>query len=277
MPPKPFPTHFLCLPLVNAASRPQLAASLAAFAADVTSPDSFGIPAGAVRPVGTLHLTLGVMSLPPSKGGGGEEGSEGSNAGGVERAVELLRSISPRGILAEIRNSSSSSAATADKGEQKSASASVAGGGDGLPPLTLRGLHSMQPASRATTLYAAPVNDGAMTLQRFCERLRAVFEEAGVMVPDARPLLLHATIVNTIYVKGRDRARGGGGGGGKVGKGKGGKEKMTLDARGILDRYDDFVWMENVPIDKIAICRMGAKDVDGGRDQAYEVEAEIDI
>jgi activating signal cointegrator complex subunit 1 len=34
--------------------------------------------------------------------------------------------------------------------------------------------------------------------------------------------------------------------------------------------------MENVPIEKIAICKMGAKNLEDG-DAAYEVEAEIDM
>lgn len=120
----------------------------------------------------------------------------------------------------------------------------------------------MQSASKASTLYAAPVDpDG--TLQGFCQKLKSIFTEAGVLVQDTRPLLLHATILNTIYVKGRRQGNK--------------REKLTVDARGMLDRYDDFVWMENVAIEKIAICRMGAKDVGDGEDQAYEVEAEIDI
>ena len=94
-------------------------------------------------------------------------------------------------------------------------------------------------------------------------------------------MLLHATVLNTIYVKGRDREQHLGQGkwkGKGKGKGKGGRrERLTVDARPILDRYDDFVWMRDVPIEKVAICRMGAKKVGDDGDEAYEVEAEIDI
>ncbi|KAI9745384.1 MAG: hypothetical protein M4579_007647, partial [Chaenotheca gracillima] len=126
MPPKPPHkpplTHFLCLPLVTPASRAQFLTSLHRFSNDVsahlspsTSADSTpampehdggGVkiptsatssettnPAGsmhaklgrAIRPLGTLHLTLGVMSLP--------------DQAGVDRAVELLRSIDLREML----------------------------------------------------------------------------------------------------------------------------------------------------------------------------------
>ncbi|KAK7744729.1 hypothetical protein SLS62_010086 [Diatrype stigma] len=295
MPPRPPPTHFLCIPLVTGASRPQLAASIGSFKADVTSPDSGlgNIPEQAVRPVGTVHLTLGVMSFPRDEG--------------LDQAVALLKSLVPRQILAGLvdnkTNIAAAAAATTTAAvTTTTATAAVATtlaatdadpASDPVPPpsppllsVTLRGLHSMQPASKATVLYTAPVvtpdigGSSASLLLPFCERLRSAFQEAGLMAEEDRPLLLHATIVNTIYVKGRNR----GGGGGKRKR-----ERLTVDARGILDRYDDFVWMENVPVEKVAICRMGAKklgkgegDGEGGgdgedEDEAYEVEAEIDL
>lgn len=228
MPPKLSPTHFLCIPLVTGASRQQLVSSLGSFSADVTSLNNFGIPAEAIRPVGTLHLTLGVMSFPKNEG--------------VEQAVGLLKTLLPGQILKSVQPPDSTT-------------------GPQLPLLsvTLKGLHSMQSPSKATVLYAPPV-DSEGILQKFCEKLKAAFQEAGLMVDENRPLLLHATILNTIYVKG-------------VRHGKK-RERLIIDARGILDRYDDFVWMENVPVEKIAICKMGAKKQEDG-DEAYEVEAEI--
>ncbi|KAK6955812.1 hypothetical protein Daesc_003456 [Daldinia eschscholtzii] len=243
MPPRPSPTHFLCLPLVTGTSRHQLSASLSAFSADVTSPDSFAVPEQAIRPLGTLHLTIGVMSFPKNDG--------------LDKAVALLKTLVPRKIMASIN------AAESVKSAEHSAQEPT-----GPPPpllsVTLKGLHSMQPAaSKASVLYAPPV-DTEGTLLRFCENLRSTFQEAGLMAEENRPLLLHATIMNTIYVKGRNR--------------KGGKrsEKLTIDARDILDRYNDYVWMEDVPIEKIAICKMGAKKQEDG-DEAYEVEAEIEM
>jgi activating signal cointegrator complex subunit 1 len=135
-----------------------------------------------------------------------------------------------------------------------------------LLAVTLRGLHSIQPAAKAAVLYASPVGTEVILI-KFCEKLRSNFQEAGLMVEEDRPLLLHATILNTIYVKGRNSSRGG--------KGKR-HEKLTVDARQILERYDDYLWMENVPIEKIAICKMGAKKLEDG-DEAYEVVAEIDV
>ncbi|KAI2634190.1 kinase A anchor protein [Hypomontagnella submonticulosa] len=232
-------------------SRRQLSASLSAFSADVTSQDSFAIPEQAIRPVGTLHLTIGVMSFPKDEG--------------LEKAVALLKTLVPRKIVASIKGAETT--ATASIAELAPESGHTTKDPPGpQPPLlsvTLKGLHSMQKtASKASVLYAPPT-DGEGVLLRFCESLRSTFQEAGLMAVEDRPLLLHATIVNTIYVKGNRR-------GGKR------HEKPTVDARGILDRYEDFVWMEDVPVEKIAICKMGAKKQDDG-DEAYEIEAEIDL
>lgn len=231
MPPKPSPTHFLCIPLVTQLSRPQLASSLASFSADVTSPDSYGFPPESIRPLGTLHLTLGVMSFPRNEG--------------LDQAVELLKTLAPRQMLQSAR---------------------PATGGDASPApgpltITLRGLHAMQPAARASVLYSAPADEDG-TLLRLCEQIKAAFQAAGLMLDENRPLLLHATILNTLYVKAGRRGQR--------------RERLTIDARGALERYDDFVFMRDVAPEKIAICRMGAKEQEDG-DQAYEVEAEIDI
>ncbi|KAI1117519.1 kinase A anchor protein [Nemania sp. NC0429] len=254
MPPQSPLTHFLCIPLITAVSRQQLSASVSSFRADVTSPESFGVPDEAIRPVGTLHLTLGVMSFP-----GGE---------GLDKAVTLLKTIKPSQILASIATSASTRQG-ASAGEPCSSP---------LPrrlSVTLKGLRTMQSAAKASVLYAPPLDaDGVLT--KFCEALRSAFQEAGLMVEDDRPLLLHATTLNTIYVKKNSTATQGGGGGGGGRRGRNKRDKLTIDARQILDRYGDYVWMEDVPIEKIAICKMGAKKQEDG-DEAYEVEADIDV
>jgi activating signal cointegrator complex subunit 1 len=245
MPPRPAPTHFLCIPLITGLSRRQLSASLGSFKADVTSPESFAVPEQAIRPLGTLHLTLGVMSFP--------------NGEGLDKAVALLRAIVPRQVFARA-NSSAPGAAEACA---QHASATLEHGAAPWPlvSLTLKGLHSTHTPSQASALYAAPEDhDGSFF--RFCEELRRTFQEAGLMADENRPLLLHATVINTIYMKGKSRSRP--------------RDRLTLDARGMMDRYDDYVWMADVPLEKIAICRMGAKKLSDG-DEAYEVEAEIDV
>ncbi|KAF4981591.1 hypothetical protein FZEAL_2657 [Fusarium zealandicum] len=237
MPPKPVkaaPTHFVCLPLASA----QLAATLAAFRADATSPTSFGVPPEAVRPLGTMHLTLGVMSLRDD---------------GIERATELLRGLRLREVLASVKAAPSTSQAGLAPTEAKASSA------DGQLSITLQGLHAMHTPSKTSVLYAPPV-DADGILYRFCEQIKTAFQQAGLMAEENRPLLLHATVVNTIYVKGARGRR---------------REKLTIDARDMISRYDNYVWLEDMPVERVTLCRMGAKKIEGTEDEAYEVEAEV--
>ncbi|KAK4155101.1 kinase A anchor protein [Chaetomidium leptoderma] len=308
MPPKPSPTHFLCIPLVTGPSRPQLAASLSAFRSDVCGGPAasplpplglgFGsLPEDAVRPVGTLHLTLGVLSLPPR---GSHEGGEEKK---LARAKEVLAGLGLgavwRGVLLQWQQQQRA------KGVVQKTNGGGNGDGDGDRDgkggvtkegvgkekeekrrveglkITLRGLASMQPADRAAVLYAPPVDQFGL-LQAFCEKVRDAFREAELMVDEGRPLLLHATIVNTVYVKkeaGSGRGRGRGRGGQRGGRGGRKSERLVFDATEIMDRYEDQVWMEDVLVQKVALCRMGAKKVvvDGEEDEAYEVEAEVEF
>jgi activating signal cointegrator complex subunit 1 len=160
----------------------------------------------------------------------------------IDKAVALLKTLVPRQILASVRSPTNTEASPQSRDAQEPGEPQ--GPPKPLMSLTLKGLHSIQSASKASVLYAVPQDEDG-TFFKFCEKLKTIFQEAGLMTNEDRPLLLHATILNTIYVKGRNRAKR--------------HEKLTVDARGILDRYEDFVWMEEVALEKIAICRMGAK------------------
>ena len=76
-----------------------------------------------------------------------------------------------------------------------------------------------------------------------------------------RPLVLHATVLNTIYARGKKGVKAKGQRGERK---RGGERKWRdgkFDARYLIDRYEHMVWMEGVRIEKVAICEMGAKDV----------------
>lgn len=225
MPPRPSPTHFLCIALCS----PQLGCTMSSFRADVTS--NYNVPEQAVRPLGTLHLTLGVMNLKEED---------------VVRAVEFLRGLRLGEFLEQARKATHGQS---EDGQKKEAKLKI----------TLRGLHTMQSPSKTSVLYAAP-DDPTSLLGRFCESLRDRFTDAGLMVQDTRPLLLHATVVNTIYVKGRGKT----------------KQRLMIDASDIVARYEDYVWMDGVEVERVKICRMGAKKIEGtDGDEAYEVEGEV--
>ncbi|KAE8310396.1 AKAP7 2'5' RNA ligase-like domain-containing protein [Aspergillus transmontanensis] len=295
---RPHLTHFLCLPLVNSASLPQLESSLAVFKASIPrrtlrygAPEQPLIPDGALRPVGTLHLTLGVMSLPTKER--------------LNEAIEFFQSLD---LVTMVREAEKIASARAQRKNRNAPSVSateqsfrlsageVAKSHDESRPspftLSLESLHALPRARTATVLHATPV-DPTARLYPFCELLRDKFLEAGFLLgeqkkekddkqtnnksteemaaeepslleempanvaeetaqmsdkpistqpvskkstaskPKIRPLLLHATVANTIYVRGR--ARGGG-----PQKGQNRKSQFTFDARDFLSHYRNY-------------------------------------
>ncbi|TKA32945.1 hypothetical protein B0A50_01171 [Salinomyces thailandicus] len=313
---KPPLTHFLCLPLVTSESGPKLEASSQRFkdivatkepAADDSlqrGGDDDGPEPGtslpvvhpeAIRPVGALHCTLGVMSLDQSR---------------LKEAKELLENLDIASMLRSCQsteqgnrlNYEASSEENVDErptdpGTQASASRSerIAS------PLSvdLKGLVSMHSPTKTSILYSAPI-DSTERLYPFCLALQKLFSDKGFLVSDDRQLKLHATIVNTIYAKGRKRrsppkwkakqetpepeqAAPSAAGVGKPvagtdspgtveikderpgeqdepqGHGPNANAPLKMDATAILERFKDFVWAEDVVLDRIAICEMGAK------------------
>ena len=251
-PTKPPLTHFLCLPLVTPASRPQLEHALQAFRQDVSSTSanpassaeqqddipSPNIHPKAIRPTGSLHLTLGVMSLSQEQ---------------LARATECLEKLDFPSLL-------TSAESTATQGIT----------------ITLQGLQSMHTPGKTSILYAEPA-DATDRLYPLCLALQKIFKEEGFLVEDGRPLKLHATVVNTIYAKGKkkptqkpvtitsdgrvlsasagepseDRSQG---------HGPTANAPLKIDSRALLARYKDHIWA-SIDLDRVAICEMGTKKI----------------
>ncbi|GAB7349209.1 hypothetical protein MBLNU459_g8135t1 [Dothideomycetes sp. NU459] len=293
---KPILTHFLCVPLVTSASRPQLEKSVQRFKEDVCGSAKDSIKASfvsekAVRPVGAIHLTLGVMSLNPED---------------LVEAKALLKQVNIADLLHDVKTSQArqwSLEGQISSLDEKPQPNSFAVNEPTAPtlirpisppptsgtprPLTisLRSLVSMHPPQKTSILYTAP-EDLSGRLHLLCLALRTRFQAAGFLVEDKRPLKLHATLVNTIYAKGRrprgrrqppkakatsspavsagekatvderdareDRSQG---------HGPDAKAPLRMDATAVLERYADYVWAENFELDRVAICEMGAKKV----------------
>ena len=299
---RPWPTHFLCLPLVNGTSLPQLESSITAFreahppvpasglAHDPTrsaSNDVSGalLPEGSVRPLGTLHLTLGVMSLPSKDR--------------FNEAISFFQSLDLESLMLEAervaaeqrqRQNSTSSALASNQGSAEAESReSPSGAGHALQPLTisLQSLRALPRSKAATVLHASPV-DSTGRLYPFCVMLRDKFIEAGFLLgetdgkkdekqtsngeaaanpgpqstssqpdsgpttplkaldpytaaitrkPKPRPLLLHTTIVNTIYVRGGRRPDRGAATDKRNNKWL---TRIEIDARDLIARYQNY-------------------------------------
>lgn len=268
MPPKMKPqlTHFLSLPLVTPASRPQLQSSLQRFAAEVTTPDDSGeaeLPARAIRPIGALHLTIGVMSLPTPER--------------VDAACTYLRSLDiPRMLgaaAAPLRNVNFNSAGSPAPPTAVSELTNMPAL-EPPPPLpqplttTLSGLHTFRRPTSSSALHASPTPSSPHLLP-FAAALRAAFLTAGFIVPEDRPMTLHATLVNTVYTRSA-----------KSGKTRWSKGSSRFDATALIERYRDVEWAADVRIEKVEICKMGASDVvEGGRvvDKVYEEIASVEL
>ncbi len=248
MPPKPPLTHFLCLPLVTASSRSQLLASLQQLTADVTdlgNEDSAVVPAKSIRPIGTFHLTLGVMSLQtPDR---------------VAAASQFLRSLNVQEMLhgaTELDEPGPINAQEAVKGTDLFPGIDGHSRGrflENVFPLTitLSGLHPMHKPSSTSILYASPLDDTSR-LYPFSLALQQAFTKAEFLLPEDRDLLLHATIVNTTYAKEKKaRVKGGGHG----------KGSRKFDAQEVIAKYRDFKWAKDLRIEKLSICEMGAKKI----------------
>ncbi|KIX01335.1 uncharacterized protein Z518_09060 [Rhinocladiella mackenziei CBS 650.93] len=165
--------------------------------------------------------------------------------------------------------------------------------------LTLHGLGTFPRPSSSRVFYASPY-EPTSRLQDFAVAIHKRFRDAGLIRDARQPLVLHATVANLIYVKGRGGVKGTRYGG----KGKVHEEKLEghVDAREILRffnqgyatspipvldpvdenesrqedielaaemktpiRKDAFIWARNIPVDRIRICKMGAEicDIEG--------------
>lgn len=306
-PKKPPLTHFLCLPLVTETNRPRLHTALDELKRDVQKITP--VPPKAVRPVGTLHLTLGVMSLSPSQLDDATKHLQDLDVG------KLLRGITTQKIAEAAHDTPTvSEGFGAVQNPMTSPSNPALTADPDRLVIKLRGLVPMQKPRQTSILYAEP-SDSSGRLLRFGESLRSGFEESGWIVSDDRPLRLHATVLNTIYAKPKGGGRGRGketpkpataaeaerdggedgmdshsqqGADGEVekaeeerskGHGPDAKSWMRFDASNLIEAYKNFIWAEDVRIDRVQICKMGAQkfvDETNGEvvDERYEVVAE---
>ena len=294
---KPPLTHFLCVPLVTPTSRQQLESSIQSFR-DLVAPSNEQGSSGhridgarretldekavahihpkSVRPIGTLHCTLGVMSL---------------NESSLSEAIQFLKTLDVISLLRDastLKYASDPSSLIEKPGDGNSVKDQLGASGalehNAAPiQVDLKGLTSMHAPQNTSILYCAPT-DLSGRLYPFCQALQTLFKEKEFILPDDRPLKLHATIVNTIYAKGRkprphpnSRPQNAPSGssistaveqgligdtrGNSEGHGPNANAPLKIDARAILDKFQDFVWAEGVVLDRIALCEMGAKKV----------------
>ncbi|KAL1606705.1 hypothetical protein SLS60_004112 [Paraconiothyrium brasiliense] len=304
-PRKPQLTHFLCLPVVNENSRLQLQTQLSKLKQELG--ETGFLPVQAVRPPDTLHLTLGVMSLDEEQ---------------LESATLYLKDLDVKKILQNVTAQCMAEQAAERGTVSENLNAYAMPDWEALS-VDLKGLVPMQVAHKTSILYAEPM-DKSQRLQPFGEKLKYEFTKNGFLIEDKRTLRLHATVINTIYAKSKERrgraraptprdrlvdsAVDGANGvehddgastasstgdsqdevttappdpsttetqvpkmDGSTGHGPEAKSWLRFDGRDLIDRFKDVVWADNVRIDRVQICKMGARKT---RDDAGEIVAE---
>ena len=308
---KPPLTHFLCIPLVTPSSKSQLETSIETFRRNLSSdqqpeqttadqPDQFNQPAThihpkAIRPVGVLHCTLGVMSL--------------LDKSKLEKAIALLQTLNVQQLLLDAAAAAAATSTPNSAPTQSTQNSTESNNKTPAPPpppppptpltINLKGLASMHDPQNTSILYIPPY-DPTQRLYPFCLALQKIFTKEGILLPDDRGLKLHATIVNTVYAKGRKQqpALKEGGrveGGSSSSSGQSAPEEdrsrfhgpnsnvsLKFDSRPLLEAYKSFVWAEDGVLDRIAICEMGAKKkkkerVDGGGSVVGEEEEYTEV
>ena len=274
-PKRPLLTHFLCLPLCTPSSKPQWQSSVQTFAKDVYAQ---GLNPEAIPSVDMLHLTLGVMSLTTEEekmaacellkgeevrrlirksAGFNCEGEEGEGNSTHQENLGLGKS--------EGRNLEAGSSTQQHLGAKKSSEKALSSqqqsqhmdhdhsnqASSYFPassPYTtsLSGLHTTRICTSTSTLYASP-SPLDSPLHTLCQSLRKLFLHANLLIPESRPLLLHATVFNTLYCAKKPE------------KGK------KINAKALMEKWEQRKWVGDMEVGRVAIWEMGAKvDVEEG-------------
>ena len=283
-PPRARLTHFLCLPLVTSASRPQWQASLKKFQDDVNGVYSSTLCPEMIRPPGTIHITIGVLSLPtPEREQAARALLHGADvARCLRESIKLNNTETARNPLSneetadEQKNSTHEVFPTLQNVGLPSTSTTASTCPPPLFPL-ITSFSSLQAmgSPTSTSILFAPPTDPESRIRQLCVSVQRIFQAANLMVQENRPLKLHATILNTIYApKSRRQPQEA-----ELTtetqpkRKKVWRKQFKFDSREILERYVGSEWAVDVRLEKLSLRRMGARKVvvDGElEDQEYE-------
>lgn len=243
-----------------------------------------------------LHLTLGVMSLTTEdkrtaacvllkgeevrrlvwksagfsyEGEGGQGSSTHQESAGLDKSegTKLEAVLSKKQHLLDAKKSSETAPPSSHQqlqhndhvhGNQSSPSLPVPASSSSLYITSLSGLHTTRIPTSTSTLYASPF-PLMSSLHTLCQSLRELFLHANLLVPESRPLLLHATVFNTLYCAKKPE------------KGK------KINAKALMEKWEQGSWVGDMKVGRVAIWEMGAKvDVEDGCRRYRELEG-IDL
>ena len=228
-------THFLAIPLVTPTSITQVSDSFKCLWDDLAA---IGVPNDAIRPLGHLHLNL---DIPLSLG----------TSVRMAKATKILQEVS----IKEIQSTSHKSSTSRDSHRQVS-SASPTSKDDinnriASPSVSISSLLCRLGREAEALTLSTKVYDPTHRVGNWKLRLAHAYQAAGLSPKQQQPKLRDYTVR---LVKIPDA-------GGIPCEWEPGKLKPRIlpafDARGLLERYKEHVWIENASLGRVSICKMG--------------------
>ncbi len=249
-------THFIAIPLLSPVSRPQFRNSITRLLDD---PSAATVPRHDIRPLGTLHIGLGAMSLTTPER--------------FAKSTEILRNVNFKSILkVAARGSKEGIAFDAERISQEGSSPTMTHVGsaprNGVAPVSvsLRGLHCGRIGAEADALFLGTnVVDLTHRLHHLRETIQHAYRDVGLQIltnsSDAETSrarkenqassvfsmgILRSTCQPPRKIPDRKHR-------GKLRN----SPAPRYDFRELVNQYKDRTWSEDIRLDRVSICQMG--------------------
>lgn len=256
-------THFLAIPLVTPKSRSQVHEAFKCLRDDLAA---IGVPADAIRSLGLLHLDLQILLRldTPER---------------MAKATEILQKVSIKETLPTMHGSSTSNNLFRYPLRPLPKSVKDTNHSITPPSVSISGLFC-RPGREAKTHRLSTISyDATHRVRNLRLRLAHAYQAAGLSPKPRRPrdpqvqAALNDTlgssdaIVCLVKIPTSSKVIPSGRIPGKFKN----SSLPPFDARGLLERYKDHVWMENAPLDRVSICKIGFRRM--GAEELPEVDS----
>jgi activating signal cointegrator complex subunit 1 len=273
-------THFLCIPLLAPAVRPRFRASIASL---LNHPAWARVPTEAIRPPGTLHISLGGFNLlRPDDATAATKLLESID---IANVLEISAACSKNGIKFDPKRYVAEHSQQRHSTLKKTSSLLETG----PVKVCLRGLWCKQGKEAASSRLGIGVVDPTYRLQPVAETIRHAFHFAGFAF--SSEILLHRDKTNRtmeeflstpiIQAVIMQMMRSGNIVSSFQHPGKFRQETPEVDLRDVLTEYQNHTWLENLRLEKVSLCRLGmAKEIlrrGGGIDSDMELFEDFSI
>ena len=257
-------THFICIPLTTSSSRPLLQRSLGVLR---ESPASASVPSEAFLPLGMLQLSLKIpMSL--------------STPSRFADAKKLLESLDLNSLTRELLKPSHRERSISEQHLELEKSLSLPPEVDSTQSLPLHVTLSSLVASPSITAdnrvfsLVAQCHDPTYGFRHLCNNLAIIFAAAGLFKQstlsssirtDLKENKVRPPAVTLIKARTRGIVPS------RTHPGYFKTYKLGIDPRDLTRTFKDFVWAENIRLERLSICPLGLhKQLQRGLDELPE-------